>query len=129
MRQLKEIASDTAELKLHCERAASLLQTSADVVPEIEALERTVVELQDRMTHLSTDLGGDVGKGGLAIADKFQTFMHARAGLLSEARERLEANRPEDRVAAAQYLTRAAVLARDAHEALVPFINDHSPRK
>ena len=129
LRQVKQIASTTAELELGCVKSVSLLHSGNDVIPEIETLEETVFQLRERMTRLSTDLGGDVGKDGLDIANNFESFMRARSGLLSEARQRLSANRPDDRAAAGDYLTKAAVLARNAHEAIVLFIKGHALRK
>jgi hypothetical protein len=128
LRQLEKIASATATLKLQCDNTVSRLRTDAEVIPEIDALQATVADLRVQMTKLSTDLGGDVGKDGLAIASQFDTFMMTRAGILNEARQRLKANSPEDRAAAAEYLAKAAGLARDAHEALVLFINQHSAK-
>jgi len=129
LRQLNKIASATAELELQCQKAVSLLQSDADVLPQIRTLEMTVAQLREEMTRLSTNLGGKLGIEGFQIADQFDTFMGERAANLSKAHQILEANKPEDRVAAAEYSKKAALLAREAHEAVVLFINEHNPHK
>lgn len=125
LRQVGRIASATAELKLHCDEAVTLLSKGADVIPEIDALKETVHRLRYRMADLSTNLGGGVGNDGLAIAEQFDNFMQTRDTALSNAHRALERVRPEDRAEATEYLKKAAVLARDAHEALVGFIYRH----
>jgi hypothetical protein len=122
-RQMRDMATALARINIDCITLAALTEHSrgndGSLDKDFDRLRDSIFELQGRWLTLATDLGGEWGKEGSAMAWRLAYYSDTRAGVVMDAH--IEMFRGEH-VEAAKKLREAGTLAAEANRVVIGFL-------